>query len=46
MSNPVICIGAALVDELFHATDEMLLATTNEAFVTKTGGGVSRNIEA
>ena len=44
MSNPVICIGAALVDELFHATDEMLLATTNEAFVTKTGGGVSRNI--
>ncbi|MGE5106524.1 MAG: PfkB family carbohydrate kinase [Sphingobacteriales bacterium] len=44
MSNPVICIGAALVDELFHATDEMLLATTNDAIVTKTAGGVSRNI--
>lgn len=44
MSNPVICIGAALVDELFHATEEMLLATTNEAVVTKTAGGVSRNI--
>lgn len=44
MSNPVICIGAALVDELFHASEEMLLATTNEAIVTKTGGGVSRNI--
>lgn len=44
MSNPVICIGAALVDELFHATDEMLLATTNNATVTKTAGGVSRNI--
>ena len=44
MSNPVICIGAALVDELFHATGEMLLATTNEAMVTKTAGGVSRNI--
>lgn len=44
MSNPVICIGAALVDELFHATDQMLLATTNEATVTKTAGGVSRNI--
>jgi pseudouridine kinase len=44
MSNPVICIGASFVDELFHATDEMLLATTNDAIVTKTAGGVSRNI--
>lgn len=44
MPNPVICIGAALVDELFHATEEMLLATTNNAIVTKTAGGVSRNI--
>ncbi|MBI5858314.1 MAG: hypothetical protein HZB42_11790 [Sphingobacteriales bacterium] len=44
MSNPVICIGAAFVDELFHAKEEMLLATTNDAIVTKTAGGVSRNI--
>jgi pseudouridine kinase len=44
MLNPVICIGAALVDELFHATEEMLLATTNNAIATKTAGGVSRNI--
>ncbi|MBM3416867.1 MAG: hypothetical protein FJY20_10610 [Bacteroidetes bacterium] len=44
MSKPVICIGAAFVDELFHATEEMLLATTNNARVTKTAGGVSRNI--
>lgn len=44
MAKPVICIGAALVDELFHATSEMLLATTNDATVTKTAGGVSRNI--
>ena len=44
MSKPVICIGAALVDELFHATSEMLLSTTNDATVTKTAGGVSRNI--
>lgn len=44
MSNLVICIGASFVDELFHAKDEMLLATTNEAIVTKTVGGVSRNI--
>ena len=44
MNKPIICIGAAFVDELFHATDEMLLATTNNATVTKTAGGVSRNI--
>ena len=44
MQKPVICIGAAFVDELFHATDKMLLATTNNAVVTKTAGGVSRNI--
>ncbi len=44
MQKPVICIGAALVDELFHATGELLLATTTDATVTKTAGGVSRNI--
>lgn len=44
MHKPVICIGNALVDELFHASGEMLLATTNEAKVTKTAGGVARNI--
>jgi pseudouridine kinase len=44
MPKPVICIGAAFVDELFHAKEEMMLATTNEASVTKTAGGVSRNI--
>ena len=44
MPRPVICVGAAFVDELFHAKGEMMLATTNEATVTKTAGGVSRNI--
>jgi len=44
MPKPVICIGAAFVDELFHAKEEMMLATTNVASVTKTAGGVSRNI--
>jgi len=44
MSRPVICIGSALVDELFHATSELLLSTTTDATVTKTAGGVSRNI--
>ena len=44
MSKPIICIGAALVDDLFHATDKMLMHTTNEVTQTRTAGGVSRNI--
>ncbi len=44
MSQPVICIGASFVDELFHANEGVLKATTNNANVTKTAGGVSRNI--
>jgi pseudouridine kinase len=44
MQKPVISIGAALVDELFHAENNMLLATTNDAVATKTAGGVGRNI--
>ncbi len=44
MQKPVICIGAALVDELFHVNSELLLATTTDASVSKTAGGVSRNI--
>lgn len=44
MAKPVICIGASFIDELFRAKDELLLATTSEALVTKSAGGVSRNI--
>jgi pseudouridine kinase len=44
MSKSVICIGASFVDELFHAKEELLLSTTSDASVTKTAGGVSRNI--
>jgi len=44
MSKPVICIGASFVDELFHSRERVLKATTNTAEVTKTAGGVSRNI--
>ncbi|MGE5518337.1 MAG: PfkB family carbohydrate kinase [Candidatus Dadabacteria bacterium] len=44
MTKPVICIGAALVDELFHAPDKIFLASTSNANVTKTAGGVARNI--
>ena len=44
MSKPVICIGAAFVDELFQMEEEMIVASTVPASVTKTAGGVSRNI--
>jgi len=44
MSKPVICIGAAFVDELFHMKEEMIMGSTVPASVTKTVGGVSRNI--
>jgi len=44
MSNPIICIGAALIDDLFHATGEIILASTSDATSTRTAGGVSRNI--
>jgi pseudouridine kinase len=44
MSKPVICIGAALIDELFHANEKMMMHTTNEVTQTRTAGGVSRNI--
>lgn len=44
MPKPVICIGAAFVDELFHMKEEMIVASTVPASVNKTAGGVSRNI--
>jgi len=44
MLNPVICIGAALIDDLYHASDKMLMHTTNDVTQTRTAGGVSRNI--
>jgi len=44
MPKPVICIGAAFVDELFHMQEEMIMGSTVPASVTKTAGGVSRNI--
>jgi pseudouridine kinase len=44
MSKPIIGIGAALVDELFHTWEPILNATTNNAKVSRTPGGVARNI--
>ena len=44
MPKSVVCVGAAFVDELFHMKEKMILATTVEAAITKTAGGVARNI--
>ncbi len=44
MKKQIICIGAALVDELYAAAAPILLATTNDAIVHRSAGGVSRNI--
>lgn len=44
MPKPVICIGAAFVDEIFHMKEEMIIASTVPATVAKSAGGVSRNI--
>ena len=44
MPKPIICIGAAFVDELFHTREEILKATTNAASVSRSPGGVARNI--
>jgi pseudouridine kinase len=44
MPKPVICIGAAFIDEIFHMKEEMIVGSTVPASVTKTAGGVSRNI--
>ena len=44
MNKPVICIGAALVDELYSANHPMLMSTTNDATVHRSAGGVARNI--
>jgi hypothetical protein len=35
MPKPVICIGAAFVDELFHLKEEMMIGTTMKHLVTK-----------
>lgn len=44
MSKPAICIGAAFIDELFQLSEDLIPATTNKSSLTKTAGGVSRNI--
>lgn len=44
MVKPIICVGAILVDELIHARHAIMPATTVDANITKTAGGVAHNI--
>ncbi|MEP7165408.1 MAG: PfkB family carbohydrate kinase [Ferruginibacter sp.] len=44
MASPVICIGAALVDELYFCIDDTVAATSNPAILKRFAGGVAGNI--
>ena len=44
MTSPVICIGAAMVDELFFCQQTAIAATSNPAILQKSAGGVVSNI--
>lgn len=40
----VVCIGAALVDEIYHCKEMALPGTSNPAVLARSAGGVMRNI--
>lgn len=40
----VFCIGAALVDEIYHSVDQPVVGSSNPSSYVKTPGGVARNI--
>lgn len=40
----VVCIGAALVDEIYHCKEKALPGTSNPAVLVRSAGGVMRNI--
>ncbi|MES1224947.1 MAG: PfkB family carbohydrate kinase [Bacteroidota bacterium] len=44
MTHKVICIGAALVDELFYSTSHIIKGTSNPAIMKRSAGGVMLNI--
>ena len=44
MPSPVICIGAALVDELYFCNENTVAATSNPAILKRYAGGVAGNI--
>ena len=42
--KPVICVGAALVDEIFTSNEMVVQGTSNPSSLHKSAGGVARNI--
>jgi len=42
--NPVVCIGATLIDELYFSKETIITGTSNPALVKKYIGGVMSNI--
>ena len=44
MKNPIVCVGSALVDELFFSKESILPATSNPAESQRYVGGVITNI--
>ena len=42
--KPVICIGAAIIDDSFHCLNEPLPGTSNPATHLRSAGGVARNV--
>jgi len=42
--NPVVCIGATLIDELYFSKETIITGTSNPAIVKKYIGGVMSNI--
>ena len=44
MSHKVVCIGAALVDELYFCKEPVIIGTSNPASVNRFVGGVMSNI--
>lgn len=45
MSNPkIICVGAALIDDIFICREQPITGTSNPATFSRTAGGVAHNV--
>jgi pseudouridine kinase len=42
--GPIICIGAALIDETYHSQVPIITGTSNPSNYSRSAGGVARNI--
>ena len=44
MYSSIVCIGAAMIDELYYSNENVVAETSNPASAIKAPGGVARNI--